>query len=86
MDTMLSGNEYDYEPMSTNMLEDICDVSQSHPSINRREVRYKIHDHFKQRQLEWKILLLSMWSMGKGLHKLFKAVGNKILQALPILG
>ena len=48
MDEMSSGDEYDAETMSTDMLEDICDISQSHPSINRREARYKIHDRFKK--------------------------------------
>ena len=51
MDTISSGDEYDDEPMSMDMLEDICDSSQSHPSINRREARYKIRDHIKQGQL-----------------------------------
>ena len=45
MDAMSSGNEYDAETMSTNMLEDIRDVSQSHPRVNRSETRYKIHNH-----------------------------------------
>ena len=39
MDAMSSGNESDNEPMSTEMLEDICDGSQSHPSINSRDAR-----------------------------------------------
>ena len=47
---MSSGNESDAEAMSIYMLEDICDGSQSRPSINMREARYKIHDHFKQRR------------------------------------
>ena len=42
MDVMSSGDESDAEYMSTDMLEDICGVSQSHPSVNRREERYKI--------------------------------------------
>ena len=42
MDVMSSGDEYDDEPMSTDMLEDICDRSQSCPIINRREAQYKI--------------------------------------------
>ena len=33
------GDEYDAGPMSTDMLEDICDSSQFHLSINRREAR-----------------------------------------------
>ena len=37
MDEILSVNESDAEPMSTGMLEDIRDGSQSHWSINRIE-------------------------------------------------
>ena len=37
MDAMSSGDESDAEPMYTEMLEDIRDDSQSHPSVNRRE-------------------------------------------------
>ena len=44
---MSSGDESDAKPISTDMLEDIHDGSQSHPSINRREALYKIHDHIK---------------------------------------
>ena len=86
MDTMSSGDEYDVEPMSTEMLEDIRDDSQSHPSINMREACYKIGDHIKWIQVEWKGALLSTQNMGKGLHKVFKAVVNDILKVLPILG
>ena len=50
MDVISSDNEFDAEPMSMDMLEDICDESQSYPIINRTETLYKIHDHFKQRQ------------------------------------
>ena len=32
-----SGNEYDDEPMYTEMLKYICDGSQFHPSINKIE-------------------------------------------------
>ena len=39
MDEISLGDEYDAEPMNTDMLEDIRDGIQSHPSINRREVR-----------------------------------------------
>ena len=57
MHAMEYGNESDDEPISTEMLEDICDRSQSNPRINRREVHYKIHDHIRQRQSEWKVAL-----------------------------
>ena len=72
--------------MSTDMLEDICDSSQSHPIKYRREARYKIRDRVKRGQLERKGALLSTQNMVKGLHKAFKAVVNDNLQALPILG
>ena len=86
MDAVSSGNKYDAENMPTHMLEDIRDESQSHPSINSRDSLYMIRDDIKQGQLKWKGALSSTRNMGKGLHKLFKAVLNDILQALSILG
>ena len=83
-DNIPSGDEYDAEPMPTDMLEDICDGSQSHPRINRGKARYKICDCIKQGQAEWKAELSSRRNMGKGLHKVFKAVVNEIYQALTI--
>ena len=47
---MSSGDEYYAEPMSMDMLEDFFDGSQSHPSIDSKKSRYRIHDCFKQRQ------------------------------------
>ena len=49
-DELDSGDESDNEHLSTEMLEDKRDGSQSHPNVNRIEVRYKIRDHIKQRQ------------------------------------
>ena len=83
---LLLGDESNAESMYTDMLEDICDRSQSYPTIDRREASYIIRDCFKQRQAEWKGRLLSTRNMDKGLHKLFKSVVNDISQALPILG
>ena len=37
MDAVSSSDDYNAEHMSTNMLEYICDFSQSHMIINRRE-------------------------------------------------
>ena len=59
MDAMSSGNQSIDEPMSTGMLQDIRDGSQSHPSVNRREARYKIRDCIKLSEEEWKGELLS---------------------------
>ena len=47
MGMMSSGNESDDEPMYTDMLEGICDGSQSNPIINRRKTCYKICDYIK---------------------------------------
>ena len=51
MDAMNSGNESYDDTMSTEMLEDISDGSQSHPNVNQREARYQIRDCIKQIQL-----------------------------------
>ena len=45
MDAINSGDESDQDLISTEMLEDIRDGSQTHPNINRREARYKIHSY-----------------------------------------
>ena len=74
MDAMDSGEESEDEPMSTEMLEDICDGIQSHLGVNRIEARYKIRDRIKRRKSECKGDLLSTQNMGKDLHKVFKTV------------
>ena len=86
MDAINSGDELDHDIISTEMLEDICDRSQTHPNVNRREARYKIRNHIRQIQLEWKGALESTRSMGKGLHKVFSTVVKEILQELTPLG
>ena len=68
------------------MLEDICEGSQFHPSINMIEARFKIRDCFKGRKVEWKGAVLLTQNMDKGLHKVFKAVVIELSEALPILG
>ena len=72
--TMDYGDESDHDIVSTEMLEDIRDRSQTHPNVNRKESGYKIRDHIKQRQLQWKGALKSKLRMGKCLHKVFKTV------------
>ena len=52
MDAMTSVDESDHDLISTEMLEDIRDISQAHPNVNRRESRYKIRDFIMQRQSE----------------------------------
>ena len=74
MDAMDSGDESDHDIISTKMLEEICDRSQSHPNVNMIEEHYKIRYCIRQRQSEWKGELKSTRNMGKGLHKVFKTV------------
>ena len=71
---MDSGDESYDDPMSTEILEDIPDRSQSHMKLSQREVCYKIRDHIKKRQLEWKGKLKAKRNMGKSLHTVFKTV------------
>ena len=54
------GDESDYGLIFMEMLEDICDGSQNHPNVNRREARYKIRYRIKQRQSQWKRALKPM--------------------------
>ena len=86
MDAMDSVNESCDEPMSTDMLEEICDGSKSYPRVNMRDTRYKILDFIRQIQSEWKGALKATQNMGKGSHKVFKTVVKDISQDLPPLG
>ena len=54
MDNLDSSDESYHDLISTEMLHDICDGSQTHPNVNKREARYKIRDCVRQRQSEWK--------------------------------
>ena len=54
MDAMNSGDDSNHDFISTEMLEDICDGSQTHQNVNRREAHYKIRDFIRQRQPERK--------------------------------
>ena len=86
MENINSGDELDHDLISTEMLEDISDGSQTHPKVNRREARYKIYHLLRQRQSEQKGSLKSTRSMGKGLHKVFITVVKEISQELTPLG
>ena len=50
MENINSGDDSDHDLISTEMLEDICDRSQTHPNVNKKEARYKIRDRIRQRQ------------------------------------
>ena len=76
------GDKSDHDLISTEMLEDIRDGSQTHPNVNRSEARYKICYPIRQIQSEWKGALKPTRSMGKVLHKVFKTVVKEILKEL----
>ena len=54
MENNNSDDESDHDLISTEMLEDIRDGSQTHPNINRREACYKIRERVEQMHSEWK--------------------------------
>ena len=83
---MDSGDESDHDFISTEIIEEICDGSQTHPNVNRREARYKIRDSINQRQSECKGALKSTRIIGKGLPKIFKTFVKEISQELTSLG
>ena len=47
MDAMTSGDDSDHDLISTEMLENIHDGSQSHSNVNQREAGYKVRGHIK---------------------------------------
>ena len=57
MENLDSSDESDHDLISTDMLQDIRDVSQTYPNVNKREARYEIRDRVRQRQYEWKVAL-----------------------------
>ena len=47
MDAMDSGDESDHDLISSKILEDIREKSQSHPNVNQIDARYKIRDRIR---------------------------------------
>ena len=86
MENLDSNEQSDHDLISTEMLEDICDGSQTHPNVDKREARYKIRDHIRRKELKWKGSLKTMQSMGKGLHKVFSTIVKEISQELATMG
>ena len=50
MENLDSNEESDHDFISTGMLEDIRDKSQTHSNINKIKARFKIRDRVRQRQ------------------------------------
>ena len=49
MENLDSNENSDHDLISTEMLEDIRDGSQTHPTVNNREARYEIRDRVRQK-------------------------------------
>ena len=49
MENIDSNEKYDHNLISTEMLEDICDESQTHPTVNKREAHYEILDRVRRK-------------------------------------
>ena len=75
----------DHDLMSTEILEDIRDGSQTHPDVNKREARYEIRDRVRKKEPQWKGELKATRNMGKGLHKVFSTIVKEIFQELATL-
>ena len=54
MENLDEKEEFDDDLISTETLHAIRDVNQTHPNIDKREARLKIHDRIKQKKLQQK--------------------------------
>ena len=86
MENLDSNEKSDHDIMFTEMLEDIRDGSQTHANVNKKETRYKIRDHVRQKESQWKGALKATRSMGKCFHKVFSTIVKYIQQELTALG
>ena len=80
------GVDSDHDIIATDMLENICDGSQSRPNVNQREAHYKIRGRINKKQSKWKGALQATQNIGKGLHMVFKTFVKGISQDLATLG
>ena len=86
MDSINSGDESYHDIISTEMLQHICDRSQTHLNVNIRDARYKISVSIRQRQLEWEGGLKAMRITGKGLRKVFSTIVKDIFARIGTFG
>ena len=86
MENINSGDGSDHDLISTEMLGDIRDGSQTHPTVNKREARYEIRDRIRRKESQRKGALKATHKMGKGLHKVFSTIVKVISQKLATLG
>ena len=86
MENLDEKGKLDDNLISTETLHDIRDRNQTHPNIDKREARLKIHDRIKQNKFQWKGALRATHKMGKGLHRVFSTIVLEISQELTNFG
>ena len=74
MENIYSNEKSNHDLISTEMLEDICDRSQTHLTVNKMEARYEIRDRVRRKESQWKGALKATRIMGKGSHKVFSTI------------
>ena len=74
MENLDEKEEFDDDLISTETLHDIRDRNQTHPNIDKREARLKIHDRIKQKKFQQKGVLRATHNMGKYLYKVFSTI------------
>ena len=85
MENLDSNEKFNHDLISMEMLEDICDGSKTHPTVNKREARYEIRERVSRKESQWKGALKAKRNMGKGLHKVFSTIVKEISQELATL-
>ena len=78
MDNFDTNEKSDHDLISMEMLEDIRDGSQAHPTVNKREARYEIRDRIRRKESQWKLALKATRNMVKVLHKVFSTIVKEI--------
>ena len=86
MENIDEKEKFDDDLISTETLHDIRYGNQTHPNIDKREARLKIHDLIKQKKSQWKGLLKDTHKMGKGLHRVLSTIVSDILKELTNFG
>ena len=82
MENLDEKEKFDDHLISTKTLHSIRDGNQTHPNIDKREARLKIHDRNKQKKSQRKLALRATHKMGNGLHRVFSTIVLEISQEL----
>ena len=86
MENLDSNEKFDDNFISMEMLKDICDGSQTHSTVNKKEASDEIRDRIKRKELQWKGALKAACNMGKGLHTVFSTLVNDIFAGIGNFG